>query len=114
MASEAPNTLVSNARIKILDLITEGPSPVFWPQSGISGLNPMCSIYFDGVPLLNGDGSPNYNISGQGFSFGFKSGWLLFGFRPRNWHFYFTKLDSKPAVRVYVGPFEIEFFRVKP
>lgn len=71
---EAPNTLVSNTRIKILDLVTEGPSPVFWPQSGISGRNPLCSIYFDGVPLLNGDGSPNYNLSGQGFSFGWKSG----------------------------------------
>lgn len=74
MAVEAPNTLISNTRIKVLDLITEGPSPVFWPQSGVSGSNPMCSIYFDGIPLLNGDGSPNYNLSGQGFSFGFKSG----------------------------------------
>src|ERR1035437_4683677 len=71
---ESPNTLVSNTRIKILDLISEGPTPVFWPVSGISGSNPMCSIYFDGVPLLNGDGSPNYNLSGQGFNFGFKSG----------------------------------------
>jgi predicted phage tail protein len=71
---ESPNTLISNTRIKILDLVTEGPSPIFWPQSGVSGSNPMCSIYFDGVPLLNGDGSPNFNLSGQGFSFGWKSG----------------------------------------
>ncbi len=58
----------------MVDLVTEGPSPVFWPQSGIQGNNPLCSIYFDGVPLLNGDGSPNYNLSGQGFNFGFNSG----------------------------------------
>ncbi len=71
---EAPNTLLSNTRIKIVDLITEGPSPLFWPQSGSAGNNPLCSIYFDGVPLLNGDGSPNYNISGQGFNIGYVTG----------------------------------------
>jgi len=55
-----------------------------------------------------------YRGNGYMVSFGFKRGWLLFGFRPLNWHFYFTKLYSKPAVRVYVGPFEVEFFRWKP
>ncbi len=71
---ESPNTLVSNTRIKIVHLGGEGPMAMFWPQSGVSGSNPLCSVYFDGVPLLNGDGSPNYNISGQGFSFNFVSG----------------------------------------
>ncbi len=71
---ESPNTLVSNSRIKIIDLISEGPSPVFWPYSGTSGNSPLCAIYFDGVPLVNGDGSPNYNLSGQGFNFNFTSG----------------------------------------
>ena len=46
-------------------------------------------------------------------SFPLKHGWLLFGFRPSNWHFYWAKLPAKPVVRVYAGPFEIEFFRLK-
>lgn len=58
--------------------------------------------------------SDDYRGSGYMVSFGLKRGWLLFGFRPRNWHFYFTKLDARPAFRVYVGPFEVEFFWVKP
>ncbi len=74
MAIESPNTLVSNTRIKIVDLVSEGPTPVFWPQSGVSGANPQCATYFDGIPLMNGDGSPNYNLSGQGFNFNFTSG----------------------------------------
>lgn len=55
-----------------------------------------------------------YRGNGYMISFGFKRGWLLFGFRLLNWHFYFMKLASKPAVRVYFGAFEIEFFRAKP
>ncbi|OUM27980.1 hypothetical protein B8W70_15385 [Pseudomonas sp. 1239] len=55
-----------------------------------------------------------YRGHGYFVSFGFKHGWLLFAFRPRNWHLYFTKLQWKPAMRAYVGPFEVEFFRVKP
>ncbi len=71
---ESPNTLLSNTRLKFVDVVTEGPSTIFWPQSGISGNNPMASMLFDGVPLINGDGSPNYNISGQGFNLSFVSG----------------------------------------
>ena len=71
---ESPNTLLSNTRLKFVDVVTEGPSVVFWPQSGVSGSNPMCSMLFDGVPLLNGDGSPNANISGQGFKLSYVSG----------------------------------------
>ncbi|NWD44192.1 hypothetical protein [Pseudomonas yamanorum] len=59
--------------------------------------------------------SDDYRGSGYMVSFGLKRGWLLFGFRPLNWHFYFTKLSCRPAFRVYAGPFEIEFFlMVKP
>lgn len=58
--------------------------------------------------------SDSYRGDGYMVSFSLKYGWLLFGFRPREWHLYFTKLHSKPAFRVYLGPFEIEFFRVKP
>lgn len=74
MATEAPNTLISNTRIKVLDLLGEGTHYGFWPQSGISGTNPLCAVYLDDTPILNGDGSPNYNISGQGFRFGYVSG----------------------------------------
>ncbi len=66
------------------------------------------------MKINSGKFSDDYRGDGYMVSFGLKRGWLLFGFRPRNWHFYFTKLASKPAVRVYVGPFEVEFYRVKP
>lgn len=73
-AVEAPNTLISNTRIKLVDLIGEGVHGGFWQHSGISGSNPLCSVYLDGTPILNPDGSPNYNISGQGFAFAYMSG----------------------------------------
>lgn len=63
--------------------------------------------------ISHGKFSDAFRGYGYMVSFGFKSGWLLFGFRPRHWHFYFTKLNAKPAFRIYIGPFEIEFFRVK-
>lgn len=69
---EAPNSLISNTRIKILDLICEGPIAGFAPKSGTN--NPLASVYFDEVPLINSDGSSNYNVSGQGFSFGYTTG----------------------------------------
>lgn len=69
---EAPNSLISNTNLRILDLICEGPIYGFAPKSGIS--NPLASVFFDEVPLLNNDGSSNYNISGQGFSFAYTSG----------------------------------------
>ncbi len=71
---EAPNNLISNQRIRILDLIGEGTEAGFWRVSGVSGSNPLCSMYMDDTPILNGDGSPNFNISGQGFSWGYVSG----------------------------------------
>lgn len=73
-AVEAPNNLISNTRIKIVDLLGEGWQDGFWVQSGISGSNPLCSVYLDGTPVLNPDGSPNFNTSGQGFAFAYMSG----------------------------------------
>lgn len=71
---ESPNTLISNTRLKIIDLVSEGETALFWPVSGVSGSNPLCSVLFDDVPVMNGDGSVNWNISGQGFSFQYTSG----------------------------------------
>ena len=71
---EAPNSLLSNSRIKILDLIGEGEIEGFWPQSGAFGSDPKASSYFDEVPLINGDGSANFNVSGDGFNFGYTVG----------------------------------------
>lgn len=74
MATEAPNNLISNTRIKVTDLLGEGIHYGFWPQSGISGSNPLCAVYLDDTPIMNGDGSANYNISGRGFQFRYVSG----------------------------------------
>ena len=71
---EAPNTLISNTRIKIVDLIGEGEIAGFWPTSGTFGSDPKTSVYFDDVPLLNGDGSANFNVSGAGFAFNYTVG----------------------------------------
>jgi hypothetical protein len=71
---EAPNTLVSNTRLKIIDLVTEGVNAGFVQVSGVSGSNPLCSVIFDDIPVMNGDGSVNWNTSGQGFSFQYTSG----------------------------------------
>jgi len=71
---ESPNTLISNTRVKIIDAICEGVNGGFWPVSGVSGVNPLCSVIFDDIPVMNGDGSPNWNISGQGFAFQYTSG----------------------------------------
>lgn len=66
------------------------------------------------MKINRGRFSDAYRGDGYMISFALTHGWLLFGFRPRSWHFYFTKVAARPAFRVYVGPFEIEFFRVKP
>lgn len=71
---EAPNNLQSVAKLKILDLISEGEIEGFWPKSGSEGANPLVSIYFDDVPILETDGTPNVNVSGQGFKFDYQLG----------------------------------------
>jgi hypothetical protein len=71
---EAPNSLISNSRIKILDLVGEGEVKGFTVQSGSYGSDPLVSTYFDETPVRNLDGSYNYNVSGQGFRFGYTFG----------------------------------------
>lgn len=71
---EAENDLISISKLKIVDLISEGEIAGFWPKSGISGNNPLVSTYFDDVPVLESDGSPNINTSGRGFKFAYKLG----------------------------------------
>lgn len=63
--------------------------------------------------MRSGKFSDQYRGDGYYVSFHLKFGWLLFGFRPRHWHLYFTKLPERPAARLYAGPFEVEFYRVK-
>lgn len=71
---EAPNTLISNMRVKIVDVIGEGVIGGFWIQTGVSGNSPLASILLNDTPIINGDGSANFNISGQGFKWDFVSG----------------------------------------
>lgn len=51
-SSEADNTLQSNARARIAELISEGPT-----EGLVGGLK---GIYFDGTPVQNEDGSFNF------------------------------------------------------
>lgn len=64
--------------------------------------------------INKGKFSDEFRGDGYMVSFGLKNGWLLFAVRPLNWHLYFTRLKSKPALRFYLGPFEVEFFNVRP
>jgi predicted phage tail protein len=71
---EAPNSLISNSRIKFLDLIGEGELDGFVVKSGAYGSDPLVSTYFDEIPVRNLDGSYNINASGQGFNFAYTLG----------------------------------------
>lgn len=71
---EAPNNLISNTFLNILDLLGEGPIGGFVINSGAYGNDPLTSIYYDNVPVRNLDGSYNFNVSGQGFQIGFALG----------------------------------------
>lgn len=71
---EAPNSLISNSRIKFLDLIGEGEIEGFVVKSGAYGNDPLVSTYFDEIPVRNLDGSYNINASGQGFNFAYTYG----------------------------------------
>jgi predicted phage tail protein len=66
---EAPNNLLSTGVIRILDALCEGQIKGFAQQSGAYGSDPLCSTYYDNVPVRNLDGSYNFNVSGQGYSF---------------------------------------------
>lgn len=70
--SEDPDTLSSNAYARIIDLIGEGE---------IEGLvNNEYSIYLDGVPLKNLDGTPNYKPFRWDFRAGLQSQPTMPGF----------------------------------
>jgi hypothetical protein len=76
MAGEAPNTLLSTSTLRILDLLCEGPIKGFVvknPNPIFSG-DPLMATYYDDVPVRNLDGSYNFNVSGQGYSFSYTSG----------------------------------------
>ena len=72
--SEAPNDLLSTGIFKVTDVLCEGVIDGFVQKSGIAGTNPLVSTYFNNVPVMNPDGSFNYNISGEGFFFGYTYG----------------------------------------
>ncbi len=60
--SEAPDTLRSSEKAIVLDALCEGP---------VQGLvNGAQSVYFDGVPLQNGDGTWNFNQAVFGYTTG--------------------------------------------
>lgn len=71
---EAPNTLLSTQTIRVVDALCEGPISGFIHKSGQYGTDPLCSTYYDDVPVRNPDGSYNFNVSGQGFSFDYALG----------------------------------------
>lgn len=72
--SESPNTLLSNSVITWLDLLGEGPISGFIRQTGAYGSDPLCATRYDDVPVRNPDGSYNFNVSGQGYTFNYTLG----------------------------------------
>jgi len=72
---ESPNSLISSSRIKLVDVICEGPISGFALKSGIYGSDPLTSIYFDDVQVRNLDGSFNFNASGSSFILDYKLGY---------------------------------------
>lgn len=71
---ESPNTLLSTSIFRVLDMVCEGPISGFMPKPGNYGLDPLVSTYYDDVPVRNLDGSYNFNITGQGYSFDYTLG----------------------------------------
>lgn len=53
---EAPDDLLVNTRVRIIDVISEGEIGGFVDET-----LPGTCIYFDGIPLQNGDGSYNFD-----------------------------------------------------
>lgn len=74
MATEAPNTLLSESVLTILDLLGDGQISGFVVKSGAYGNDPLCSTYYDDVVVRNLDGSYNFNVSGQGYNFNYALG----------------------------------------
>jgi predicted phage tail protein len=71
---ESPNTLLSTQTMRVLDVIGEGPISGFVNKGGAYGYDPLCSTYYDDIPVRNTDGSYNFNTSGQGYSFNYMLG----------------------------------------
>lgn len=71
---EAPNTLLSESTLKILDMYGEGPILGFARKNPDLPMDPLMSVYFDDVPIRNVDGSYNFNVSGDGFGFDYMLG----------------------------------------
>lgn len=71
---ESPNTLLSTQTLRVLDVLCEGPISGFIQKSGTYGSDPLCATYYDDVPVRNPDGSYNFNVSGEGFSFDYMLG----------------------------------------
>lgn len=59
---EEPDNLQSRAYLRVLDLICEGEIAGF--PSGNTGTLPLHNVYLDEIPILNPNGSSNFNISG--------------------------------------------------
>lgn len=62
--TEADDSLSSVTYAQIMDLISEGP--IFGPPSGV----PQQSVYLNNVPLMNADGSTNFNVDAFDFRYG--------------------------------------------
>lgn len=62
--SQADDSLSSVTYAQIMDLISEGP--IFGPPTGV----PEQAVYLNNVPLMNGDGSTNFNIDAFDFRYG--------------------------------------------
>ncbi len=71
---EAPNTLLSDGVLYIQDAAASGPISGFLTKPGPYGSDPLCSVYYDDVPVRNPDGSYNWNITGDGYFFGYTLG----------------------------------------
>lgn len=74
MSTEAPNNLISTQTLRVIDLLCEGPISGFINKGGNFGSDPLCAVYYDDTPVRNPDGSYNFNVSGQGFSFQYALG----------------------------------------
>ncbi len=73
--TEAPNTLFSSTVFRVLDMLCEGPNGGFVQKPGPYGSDPLCATYYDDVPIRNSDGSYNWNVTGQGYSFDYTRGY---------------------------------------
>ena len=80
--SEQSNSLISDSLIALTHVLCEGPIKGFGNttagyynnSSGAYSWDPLTAVYFNDVVVRNGDGSYNFNVSGQGFQFSYVLG----------------------------------------